>query len=152
MTGPTIRVADEHDVLMLAALRSQWETEKRTSDDPGFEAAFRNWFDAERHHRVFWIALLDEQPVGMVNLMLFDRMPTPGKASGGWGYLGNMYVQESVRNGGVGGQLVLALLDEADRLGLERVVLRPTDRARPFYARRGFVAADDLLLVRPLSR
>lgn len=152
MSTVTIRVADEGDVVALTQLRASWEAEKHTAVDPAFEQRFRDWFEAERSHRIFWIALVDDRPVGMVNLMLFDRMPTPGKPGGGWGYLANMYVQEADRDAGIGALLVDALLQEADHLGLERVVLRPTDRARPFYARRGFATADDLLLVRPLSR
>ena len=74
----------------------------------------------------------------MVNLTLFDRMPSPGSASGEWGYLGNMYVSRRCRNRGIGGLLAGALLAEADSRGLERAI--------PFYVRSGFRGAHELLL------
>lgn len=46
------------------------------------------------------------------------------------------------------GLLIAAALAHADETGLERMVLKPTDRAIPFYRRHGFGPAD-VLLVRP---
>ena len=71
---------------------------------------------------------------------------SPSSPSGGWGYLGNMYVSRRCRNRGIGRLLAGALLAEADSLGLERVVLNPTVRAVPFYERSGFCGAHELLL------
>ena len=34
----------------------------------------------------------DGEPVGMLNLLEFTRMPTPGRRPGRWGYLGNAFV------------------------------------------------------------
>ncbi len=146
MATPQIRLATDADVSSLAGLRAEWESEKRPVETEGFESEFRSWFSIESPRRLFWIASADGVDVGMVNLMLFDRMPSPGSPSGGWGYLGNMYVSRRCRNRGIGRLLAGALLAEADSLGLERVVLNPTKRAIPFYVRNGFRGAHELLL------
>ena len=132
----------------LLALRARWALEQGRDHQPGdlFEDEFRRWVIHESAHREFWIASAGGQPIGMVNLLMFDRMPTVGTPSGGWGYLCNMYVDQAHRNGGIGAQLASAVLDFADSKGLERVVLSPSERSRPFYASLGFQPAANLLL------
>jgi len=134
----------------LIVLRRRWNDEQgRTArqGDP-FEHEFAAWVSREVAARRFWIARVDGLAVGMVNLLLFDRMPMQGGPAGGWGYLCNMYVDQDHRNGGIGAVLASALLAYADELGLERVVLSPTERSRPFYASLGFAPGNDQLLVR----
>lgn len=129
-------------------LRERWAEEQGRPREPGdpFDDDLHNWFMRERDHREFWIAYVDSKPVGMINLFVFDRMPTVGKPGGGWGYLCNMYVDEEHRSSGIGALLADALLRHADDNGLERVVLSPSERSRPFYARLGFDPAVNLLL------
>ena len=130
------------------ALRQSWAEEQDrelAADDP-FVAEFSAWLERESLHRTFWLARVDDQPVGMVNLLVFDRMPTVGVPSGGWGYLCNMFVEPAHRNAGLGAELATAVLAYADDRGLERVVLSPSERSRPFYASLGFAPADNLLL------
>ncbi len=52
------------------------------------------------------------------------------------------------RSRGTGSRLLAAVLAYADSRGFARVVLRPSERAIPFYRRVGFNAENDLL-VRP---
>lgn len=135
----------------LAILRTRWAIEQGRSLDTGdsFPHEFAAWLDREQTSRKFWIASMNDAPIGMVNLLVFDRMPTVGRPSGGWGYLCNMFVDEANRNRGLGAQLAGALLDYADSIGLERVVLSPSERSRPFYATLGFGPADNLLVRNP---
>ena len=132
----------------LLGLRTRWATEQDRAllDDDPFEQDFADWLGRQSAHRRFWIVRVDGEPAGMVNLLVFDRMPTIGSPSGGWGYLCNMYVDSSHRNRGLGAQLAAALLEHADAIGLERIVLSPTERSRPFYASLGFNPASNLLL------
>lgn len=132
----------------LVGLRTRWaaEQERTLHDDDPFVADFTAWLEREAAHRLFWIASVVGAPVGMVNLLVFDRMPTVGKPGGGWGYLCNMFVDQAHRNAGLGAGLAAALLDHADEAGLERVVLSPSERSRPFYASLNFGPAANLLL------
>lgn len=143
----TVAIADGYDVDSLADLRASWNAGVDTTADPFFRAEFRTWFEAEQAHRQFWLAFCDGEPVGMVNLLIFDRMPASFGPSGGWAYLGNMFVRESFRNDGVGAQLLATVLGWADNQQLERVVLNPSERSVAFYERHGFVD-DNRLLVR----
>jgi GNAT superfamily N-acetyltransferase len=137
-----IRQASERDLAALISLRQQW-TEQ---DDPTFAGRWEDWFRREQERRVFWLVEIDSVPVGMTNLLLFERMPHPGGPSGRWGYLANMFVMEEHRDRGVGTALIAALIDHARDLHLERIVLSPSLRSIPFYERAGFGPASTLLL------
>ena len=149
-----IRMAGQADGAALAALRREW-TEEDTGSvaDERFEARFLEWYKRETARRLTWLAEIEGKPVGMMNLSVFERMPRPGVDTGRWGYIGNAFVLAEHRDQGIGSLLLAALLTHADSHGFVRVVLRPTQRAIPFYQRAGF-GGDGGLLVRPgaLSR
>jgi GNAT superfamily N-acetyltransferase len=147
MTAPLIRMATVADAPALAALRRAWTGEQHGDvDDDGFEARFLDWYEREAGRRISWVAEVSREPVGMMNLAVFDRMPQPGRAAGTWGYLANAFVLAAHRGHGIGSLLLRALLAHADESGYVRVVLRPSQRATPFYHRAGFVADNDLLV------
>lgn len=70
--------------------------------------------------------------------------PGPGWS---WGYIANVFVLAAHRNGGVGGALLAAAVDHARTAGFVRLVLSPSERSIPFYARAGFRPATSLLLL-----
>ncbi|MGY2743168.1 N-acetyltransferase family protein [Arthrobacter sp. UYCu723] len=92
----------------LARLRATWaaEQEPALKEDPDFEDNYREWMDA--NPRKFFVAEREGELIGMLNLMIFERMPKPGKESSRWVYLGNAYVLPEFRNTGLGGRLVRA--------------------------------------------
>jgi GNAT superfamily N-acetyltransferase len=147
MNVPVIRVARAADAQVLAALRRAWTAEQHGPvDDEGFEARFLGWYERESAHRVSWLAEVCGEPVGMMNLAVFERMPQPGRDPGRWGYLANAFVLTAHRNQGIGSLLLRALLAHADEERYARVLLRPSARAIPFYRRLGFAAEHDLLV------
>ena len=143
-----IRLAGGDDVPTLVDLRQRWGAERGAAEDPGFAERFGDWFELESPRRHFWLADVDGDAVGMVNLLTFERMPTPGRDAGRWGYLGNMYVRPEHRSRGIGAELLAALVAHADATGLARVVLSPSERSVPFYRRAGFGDAGELLVRR----
>ena len=150
-----VRVAGGADVAALARLRSLWTPDAR--DEPGFEERFRAWLAAEGGRRTTWLAELHGAPAGMASLFEYRRMPRPGRPDVRWGYVGTMFVREDLRGRGVGSALLRALVAAADERGYVRLVVAPTPRSLPLYARAGFVVPDaaaggDRLLVRPRSR
>jgi GNAT superfamily N-acetyltransferase len=149
MPTPVIRMADAADGAALAALRREWTEEDagHVADD-GFEGRFLEWYEQESASRLTWLAQIEGKAVGMMNLRVFERMPRPGVDTGRWGYVGNAFVLAEHRDQGIGSLLLAELLTHADSHGFVRVVLRPTQRAIPFYERAGFGANGDLL-VRP---
>ena len=148
MPTPVIRIADGADGPAIAALRRMWTAEDHGDvADAGFEARFLDWYERESTRRISWLAELSGEPVGMMNLAIFERMPRPGHDDAGtWGYLANAFVLASYRNRGVGARLLAALLAHADGHGYLRVVLRPSERAIPFYQRAGFTADGGFLI------
>jgi GNAT superfamily N-acetyltransferase len=147
-----IRVATADDRHDIAALRRTWTEENagHPVDDPTFEQRFEAWFEREQHQRVTWLAYDEGEPVGMLNLLVFTRMPFPTDADTArptqWGYLANCFVVAGHRNRGVGEALVTACSAYADEHGFARIVLSPTERSVPFYTRAGFAPATSLMV------
>lgn len=141
-----IRLACDADVAALADLRRVSAFERFPErEDEGYGERFASWYEQEASRRLNWLAETDGTAVGMMNLVLFERMPRPGPGPGRWGYLANAYVRPEYRNRGIGARLVEAVLGYADGHGFARVVLSPSQRSIPLYRRAGFGPADALL-------
>lgn len=113
--------------------------------DPGFDTRFREWFAAsDGDASLTWIAE-DSEPVGMLQLFIHERMPAPDRDTGGWGYVGLVFVLPEHRNAGLGRRLVDTALAYATECGFSRVVLHPTEQAVPLYRRAGFDPTDRYL-------
>jgi len=149
-----VRLATADDRRAVAALRRAWTEENagHAVDDPSFEDRFDVWFERERDQRVTWLAFADDRPVGMLNLLVFTRMPFPldddTRRPTQWGYLANCFVLAEHRGDGLGGRMLAACTSYADGRGFARIVLSPSERSVPFYARAGFGPATSLM-VRP---
>jgi GNAT superfamily N-acetyltransferase len=147
-----IRVAGPDDVPALAALRRAWVEENADTpiDDSDFEDAFSEWFGREQHQRVTWLAEADGQAAGMLNMLVFTRMPKPRSAdipwAPRWGYVANVYVRPDLRGAGLGRLLVDAVTSYADEHGFARLVLAPSERSVPLYTRAGFGPATSLMV------
>jgi GNAT superfamily N-acetyltransferase len=149
-----VRVARAGDVGAVASLRALWSD--GIGADPGFERRMAAWLAVEGDRRTTWIATLGDAPVGMASVFEYRRMPRPGRPDSRWGYVGNMFVREDVRNRGIGAALMATVITAAEERRYARLVLSPSARALPFYRRAGFIVPDDAadpdrLLVRPGS-
>jgi GNAT superfamily N-acetyltransferase len=150
MTQTVIRQATDADLAAIARLRREWTQEQEGEcGDSAFEDRLVAWFARESSGRIIWLAEADGRPVGMMNLVIFERMPRPGRAPSCWGYLGNAFVVAPFRNRGIGRRLISAVLRYADENSLARVVLNPSERSIPFYQRAGFGPAESLMLRTP---
>lgn len=153
-----VRVGGLGDVDEVARLRRAWAEEQAGAvlPDPGFEESLAGWFRREHGQRVTWLAEEDgpaapgQRAVGMLNMLVFTRMPRPADARGHrrtrWGYVANVFVAAEARNAGVGRLLVDACVAHADQQRFARLVLSPSERSVPFYARAGFVPAASLMV------
>jgi GNAT superfamily N-acetyltransferase len=93
-----------------------------------------------------WLAEVDDSAVGMINMMVFARMPRPGRVRSTWGYVANVFVLAGHRDAGIGARLLDACTSYADDHGFVRLVLSPSERSVPLYERFGFSPATSLLL------
>jgi GNAT superfamily N-acetyltransferase len=58
----------------------------------------------------------------------------------------NVYVEPAYRRRGLARRLMVAILDWCREEGIGRVVLHPTDAARPLYESLGFAASGEMIL------
>ena len=146
-----VRVATADDAAALAELRALFLGD-------GWDHAFADevaaWLAEEGERRTTWLAERDGRAIGMASLFEYRRMPKPGLPASRWGYVSNMFVRAEARDAGVGAALLDAVIAAAEARGYARLVLSPSERAIPFYARAGFLIPDggagpDRLLVRP---
>lgn len=144
----SIRQARSTDTPSLIRLRAAWVAEQtgEETEDPDFDNNYRTW--QVNNARTMFVADLDGTPIGMLNLMVFERMPKPGKKSTCWVYLGNAFVVADHRNDGVGSMLLDAAIHFSQNIKAARIVLSPSDESQTFYARRGFEPAEELLVKR----
>ena len=149
----TIRVADERDMVALAGLRRSW-LEERTGTpvhDPGFEAAFEQWWRVEQPRRTFWLAETGTprqgfRAIGSINVVEIVHMPRPGSRGGRIGHVGNAFVLASFSDRGVPGALLNAAVEHARERRYKRLLLAPTVGSAAFYRRAGFVSVGESLL------
>lgn len=156
MTGPdvVVRVADERDEAALAALRRAWLEERagRPVDDPGFEAAFAQWWRLELPRRTFWLAEVGSEragwtAVGSINVVEIVNMPRPGRRGGRIGQVGSAFVLSAFSDRGVAGALLARAVEHARERRYRRLLLAPTGNSAPFYRRAGFAPAGEAVLV-----
>ena len=125
----TVRAATPDDVPVIAGLRRAWTEENagQAVDDPSFDDVFAEWFAREAHQRVTWLAEDDGRVLGMLNLLVFTRMPRPRATDapthpGQWGYVANVYVVPGDRDRGIG-RLLLDAIEVAAPAEAARFVL-----------------------------
>jgi GNAT superfamily N-acetyltransferase len=144
-----IRLATYDDRASIAGLRRAWTAENpgATVEDHDFEVRFDEWLEREQHQRLTWLGIVHGEPVAMLNLLVFTRMPRPGRQRPSqWGYLANFFVRLEHRNGGLGGRMLDVCTTYADEHGFARIVLSPSELSVPFYARAGFGPATALMM------
>ncbi|MEV4537126.1 GNAT family N-acetyltransferase [Asanoa sp. NPDC049518] len=147
-----VRRGTATDAAALAGLRWRLVTEEgdyRGTDRDDYLAHMADWLASHRESHLPFLAEDDDRAVGMAWLMVAERVPTPRGRSRWSGDIQAVYVVPELRDGGVGGLLMAAVLAEARTLGLEHVTVHSSDRAVPFYQRVGFAHDRTLLYWTP---
>ncbi|MEU3848587.1 GNAT family N-acetyltransferase [Streptomyces sp. NPDC029554] len=141
MENTDIRPVRTGDLAAVAALRWEWLVENGEEAAVGREDFLRHftaWARDNAGTRRCTVLVRDDVVIGMAWLAVVQRVPTPRAPHRASGDLQCVYVVPGARDGGPGGRLVRAVLDEARELGLERVTVHSGERAIPAYARWGF--------------
>lgn len=142
---------DESNLTDLAALRYQWRTTElgeRGLSPEEFDENLREWYESHRETHLGYLATLDDCPVGCAWLAIVDRIPSPGRSIRRAGVIQSVYVQPVWRDRGVGSDLVGTLSSEARSMGLDYLIVHPSERSFPFYRRLGFASAEKALELR----
>jgi GNAT superfamily N-acetyltransferase len=152
-----IRLAQESDAPALAALR--WEFRAEGGEPPAvpyaeFSAHYAAFFQAglaggERGHVVAEDA--DGALLGHTVCQVVPLVPRPCRLNDACGVITDNYVRPAYRDRGVGAALLAGIVEWARTRELETVIVWPSDRARPFYARHGFSDRSEVmeLVLRP---
>ncbi|CDL80568.1 GNAT family N-acetyltransferase [Xenorhabdus szentirmaii] len=97
------------------------------------------------------VAEKNAELIGVISLILVNKIPSPYEINGCWGYVTNVYVKPTYRNHGVGKRLLNFVKEQAVANKCELLIVWPSDRSYPFYKRAGFKSEereqDPLVLV-----
>ena len=142
MAAPRIRRATVADVPTLVALRYELRAEFGgiTEANDEFLERCSEWMTRELQGSAWqcWAAEQNQEVIGAVWVCRIPKIPNPGGAPEAHAYLSNFYVRPHARNAGIGSRLLDAAMTWCQDIGIDSVVLWPTDRSRPFYFRNGF--------------
>jgi GNAT superfamily N-acetyltransferase len=141
-------MASGADVEALATLRWTWRAEERGEEGMSqkeFATRFARWVADHRGTHQGFITSVDSTAVGMAWLATVERVPGPGVWRRLAGNLQSVYVLPDHRGGGLGADLVTAVLDEAVQRGLDYVYVHPSERSFSLYRRAGFREAGGAL-------
>ena len=153
MDDVVIRASRPEDMPAVADLRWRWSADEDGHEPTATPEEYREAMatfareHADSHRCV--VAERGGVVLGMAWLALTARPPLPHRPRGrAAAELQTVYVHPDLRGAGVARRLVAALLDTADEVGAERVVVHSSDVGETLYRRLGFGDAR-LLLQRP---
>lgn len=143
---PHVRRASPADADELARLRWDFRVEHGTPVRGTFETfteefrAFASDVLVDGSPWRAWVAEDGERLVGCAWLQLVEKIPHPNRAR--WerpvAYVTNMYVEPAFRNLGLGRSMLDVVIQDARAIGVDGLLLWPSERSVPFYRRGGF--------------
>lgn len=92
-----------------------------------------------------WVAEADKEIVSHIYVFVVPKVPRPSMASDAWGYVTNVYSEDSHRGHGVGSRLLQAVIEWALEQRLELLIVWPSEDSVAFYERAGFTANPEIL-------
>jgi len=145
-----VRRAGRPDARVMAMMRWAFRTELGTpvESERQFVERATTWL-ADRLELGSWTGWLaveredeqeheQEEPVGLVLAHLLEKVPNPVVEPESIGYVSSLYVRPGCRDGGIGDVLLRTAVDFCRDHGADTVVLWPSPRSFPLYARHGF--------------
>ena len=150
MVEAEVRTAMGGELAAVGGLR--WDSLVESGGDPDadrdlFAARFAAWAAAHDSSHECFVAVAEGRVVGMMWLATVPRVPSARSFDRASGDLQCAYVVPALRNAGIGGRLIEAVLERAGELELERVTVHSSPRAISVYDRHGFAVEDRLLHV-----
>jgi GNAT superfamily N-acetyltransferase len=147
-----VRRAARSDARAMAMMRFAFRTELAAPAEPEQEFVERAtaWLAdrLELGSWTGWLAVEQEQPVGLVLAHLVEKVPNPVVEPESLGYVSSLYVRPPYRGRGVGDALLRTAVDFCRDHGVDSVVLWPSPRSVPLYVRHGFRRQGDVMELR----
>jgi GNAT superfamily N-acetyltransferase len=147
-----VRRAEPGDARVMAVMRYTFRTElgEPVESEQEFVERATAWLAhrLERGSWTGWLAVEQEQPVGLVLVHLLEKVPNPVIESESIGYVSSLYVRPDRRDRGIGDVLLRTAVDFCRDHDVESVVLWPSPRSVPLYERHGFRHQDHVMELR----
>ena len=138
----------EHRGLVCLAVYG-WDEATVAAQTPVWTAFFRDMLAENRY--LGWIAHDGARAVGSGALLVNAIVPRPGHPGDRYGRVHSVWVEPAARRQGIARAIMLELIDYARTAMLVRLVLHPSDVARPLYASLGFTQQDEMALALPVG-
>jgi GNAT superfamily N-acetyltransferase len=143
------RTADETDVVALAEMRWEFQTEDNDSTPIVSKAEFveicsnflkqgllqKNW--------VYWIAELEGEIVSHIFIQRVRGVPRPTWLNNAYGYVSNVYTKPTYRRQGIGTELMQQVLNWARHQEIDVLIVSISEESLTFYERAGFTAKNE---------
>jgi GNAT superfamily N-acetyltransferase len=147
-----VRQADPGDARAMAVMRYTFRTElgEPVETEREFVERATAWLAhrLERGSWTGWLAVEQDQPVGLVLVHLLEKVPNPVVEPESIGYVSSLYVRPDRRDRGVGDALLRSAVDFCRHHDVDTVVLWPSPRSVPLYERHGFRRQGDVMELR----
>ncbi|MGE5604554.1 MAG: GNAT family N-acetyltransferase [Bacteroidota bacterium] len=147
------RKTNINDVTELVRLRIEFLKETRNvqtdSNDSEIQKSLTEYFRTTLNNNSFiaWLALADGRIVGTSGLCFYTLVPSYRNLTGKVAYIMNMYTQPVYRHRGIATYLFQKMIDEAQNLGYQKLVLHASEQGRPLYQKFGFKNADNEMIL-----
>lgn len=143
------RIADESDVITLAEMRWEFQTEDNDSPPIVSKTEFvevcsnflkqgliqKNW--------VYWIAELEGEIVSHIFVQRVRGVPRPFWLNNAYGYVSNVYTKPPYRRQGIGTELMQQVLNWARHQEIDVLIVSISEESVTFYERAGFTAKNE---------
>lgn len=148
-----IRVATpEDDILIAQQFYQLWldNNVAPSSLQPNWEEITLEFIDRARqdlNYRAF-LAEVEGRAIASISCQLFAGL-YPGVLSADYrkyGYIWNVFVEESYRNRGIATQLMQVTIDYLKSLNCTKIILHATPMGKPVYERLEFVSSNEMSL------
>jgi ribosomal protein S18 acetylase RimI-like enzyme len=146
-----IRPAVQADARQLAQLRWEFRSVAHGTLNET-EETFVSRCTAWMHDRLAgdspwtaWVAEQNGEIAGEIWVQVIEKLPNPTVEPERHAYISNLYVKPSAR-GGVGTRLLQSCLEWLTHQSVHQILLWPSARSRPLYARHGFTVTNDLFV------
>lgn len=141
-----IRKAEKKDLAKVLKHRMEFVASIREIEHPElFRQATKEYLQDHynRGDLLIYLALDDGKIIASCMLSIFATMPTPSCLYGCSGRVLNVYTLEGFRRQGLATSLMRAMMMEARRMGVEKLLLDYTEDGHPLFQKLGFRDLDN---------
>jgi GNAT superfamily N-acetyltransferase len=143
------RTADEGDVITLAEMRWEFQTEDNDATPVVSKTEFVEFCSdflrqgLLQKHRVYWIAEFDGEIVSHIFVQRVRGVPRPTWLTNAYGYVSNVYTKPAYRRQGIGTELMQQVLSWAKQQEIDVLIVSISEVSLTFYERAGFTAKNE---------